>query len=209
MWTDPDGTTPSIVQIDFGPWGQDVPGDGYAYCGPTSMVMGLYYLYANGFTQLAPRQPGRFGDRQSRTNHRRPVPHVDLGRHVRERAAAWHRPLFVRLRHLAKPVCLHEHRQSRSLLARRAIGSQCRGRPDTPQNFSYGRGNFGLKWQGWTVCLTWTPAKTPQSLIDRRQNRGRRKSCAAGRTPRRLGFAPTRCAIALARPAVTVARKVI
>ncbi len=54
MWTDPNGTTPSIVQIDFGPWGQDVPGDGYAYCGPTSMVMGLYYLYANGFTQLAP-----------------------------------------------------------------------------------------------------------------------------------------------------------
>jgi len=54
MWTDPNGTTPSIVQIDFGPWGQDLPGDGYAYCGPTSMVMGLYYLYANGFTQLAP-----------------------------------------------------------------------------------------------------------------------------------------------------------
>jgi autotransporter-associated beta strand protein len=54
MWTDPNGTTPSIVQIDFGPWGQDMPGDGYAYCGPTSMVMGLYYLYANGFTQLAP-----------------------------------------------------------------------------------------------------------------------------------------------------------
>ena len=25
-----------------------------AYCGPTSMMMGLYYLYANGFTQLAP-----------------------------------------------------------------------------------------------------------------------------------------------------------
>jgi hypothetical protein len=54
MWTDPNGTTPSIVQIDFGPWGQDLPGDGYAYCGPTSMVMGPYYLYANGFTQLAP-----------------------------------------------------------------------------------------------------------------------------------------------------------
>jgi hypothetical protein len=54
MWADPNGTTPSIVQIDFGPWGQDMPGDGYAYCGPTSMVMGLYYLYANGFTQLAP-----------------------------------------------------------------------------------------------------------------------------------------------------------
>jgi hypothetical protein len=54
MWTDPTGTTPSIVQVDFGPWGQDIPGDGEAYCGPTSMVMGLYYLYANGFTQLAP-----------------------------------------------------------------------------------------------------------------------------------------------------------
>jgi hypothetical protein len=54
MWTDPNGTTPSIVQVDFGPWGQYMPGDGEAYCGPTSMVMGLYYLYANGFTQLAP-----------------------------------------------------------------------------------------------------------------------------------------------------------
>jgi len=54
MWKDPTGTTPSIVQVDFGPWGQYMPGDGEAYCGPTSMVMGLYYLYANGFTQLAP-----------------------------------------------------------------------------------------------------------------------------------------------------------
>ena len=54
MWTDPNGTTPSIIQVDFGPWGQYIPGDGEAYCGPTSMVMGLYYLYANGFTQLAP-----------------------------------------------------------------------------------------------------------------------------------------------------------
>jgi hypothetical protein len=33
---------------------QDLPGGGYAYCGPTSMVMGLYYLHANGFTQPAP-----------------------------------------------------------------------------------------------------------------------------------------------------------
>jgi autotransporter-associated beta strand protein len=30
MWTDPNGTTPSIVQIDFGPWGQDMPGAGGA-----------------------------------------------------------------------------------------------------------------------------------------------------------------------------------
>jgi hypothetical protein len=38
----------------------------------------------------------------------------------------------------------------------------------SPQNFSYMRGNFGLKWDGWTVCLTWTQAKKPQSLVERR-----------------------------------------
>ena len=76
------------------------------------------------------RQPGRFCDRQSRTDHRRLVPHIALGRHVRERAAARHRPLFVRLRHLTKPIFLHEHRQPGSRLARRAIGPQCRCKPD-------------------------------------------------------------------------------
>jgi hypothetical protein len=53
-WLDPITATPSIVQVDFGAWGQNVPGYGEAYCGPTSIVMGLYYLYNNGFTQLAP-----------------------------------------------------------------------------------------------------------------------------------------------------------
>ena len=37
-----------------------------------------------------------------------------------------------------------------------------------PQNFSCVRGNFRLKWDGWTVCLTWTPAKKRQSLVERR-----------------------------------------
>jgi hypothetical protein len=54
MWKDPVSATPSIVQVDFGPWGQNIPGDGEAYCGPTSLLMGLYWLSANGFTQLAP-----------------------------------------------------------------------------------------------------------------------------------------------------------
>ncbi len=54
MWKNPVTTTPSILQLDFGPWGQDLPGDGAMYCAPTSMTMGLYWLYRNGFTQLAP-----------------------------------------------------------------------------------------------------------------------------------------------------------
>lgn len=54
MWKDPKAATPSIVQTDFGPWGQLVPGDGAAYCVPTALVMGLYYLANNGFTQLTP-----------------------------------------------------------------------------------------------------------------------------------------------------------
>ncbi|KRP97062.1 hypothetical protein AOQ73_21715 [Bradyrhizobium pachyrhizi] len=54
MWKDPIKSTPSIIQTDFGPFGQSLPGDGEAYCGPTSMVMGLYWLSANGFTQVAP-----------------------------------------------------------------------------------------------------------------------------------------------------------
>jgi hypothetical protein len=54
MWKDPVKNTPSIVQVDFGGWGQLVPGDGTAYCGPRSAVMALYWLAANGFTQLAP-----------------------------------------------------------------------------------------------------------------------------------------------------------
>lgn len=53
MWISPI-KTPVIVQVDFGPWGQNLPGDGESYCGPTSIVMGLYWLSANGFTQVAP-----------------------------------------------------------------------------------------------------------------------------------------------------------
>ncbi|HZA10663.1 hypothetical protein [Mycobacterium sp.] len=54
QWNDPVKYTPSIVQFNFGPYGQYIPGDGLAYCGPTSMLMGLYWLSSNGFTQLAP-----------------------------------------------------------------------------------------------------------------------------------------------------------
>lgn len=53
MWISPI-KTPVIVQVDFGPWGENLPGDGETYCGPTSIVMGLYWLSANGFTQVAP-----------------------------------------------------------------------------------------------------------------------------------------------------------
>src|SRR5690242_17468970 len=53
MWISPI-KTPCIVQVDFGPWGQNLPGDGESYCGPTSIVMGLYWMSANGFTQVAP-----------------------------------------------------------------------------------------------------------------------------------------------------------
>jgi hypothetical protein len=54
LWKDPVGNTPSIVQTNFGPWGTSLPADGESYCAPTSVVMGLYYLGSNGFTQLAP-----------------------------------------------------------------------------------------------------------------------------------------------------------
>ena len=52
--SDPTETTPSIIQVLFGPWGQNIPGDGLQYCGPTATLMAIYYLYNNGFTQLAP-----------------------------------------------------------------------------------------------------------------------------------------------------------
>ena len=55
MWKYPNLATPSIIQLDFGTWGQDLPGDGREYCAPTSVVMGLYWLSANGFTQVAPQ----------------------------------------------------------------------------------------------------------------------------------------------------------
>ncbi len=53
MWNDP-LTTPPIIQTAFGSYGQNLPGDGEAYCAPTSVLMGLYWLSSNGFTQLAP-----------------------------------------------------------------------------------------------------------------------------------------------------------
>jgi hypothetical protein len=60
----------------------------------------------------------------------------------------------------------------------------------------------------WLDCLPDLDAGKDAPKPDRSaQNRGRRKSCAAGRTPRRLGFAPTRRGDALARPAVI--RKII
>lgn len=58
MWNDPVTFTPSIVQTNFGPWGSALPADGEAYCAPTSVVMGLYWLSSNGFTQLAPATYG-------------------------------------------------------------------------------------------------------------------------------------------------------
>ena len=58
MWKNPMQATPSIIQVDFGAYGQNLPGDGEMYCAPTSVVMGLYYLSANGFTQLAPATYG-------------------------------------------------------------------------------------------------------------------------------------------------------
>ena len=58
QWKNPLTSTPRIVQTDFGPCGEHMPGDGEAYCCPTAIVMGLYWLYDNGFTQLA---PGRYG----------------------------------------------------------------------------------------------------------------------------------------------------
>lgn len=65
MWNDPVANTPSIVQTNFGPWGTSLPADGESYCAPTSVVMGLYYLGSNGFTQLAPARYAGPDDRES------------------------------------------------------------------------------------------------------------------------------------------------
>jgi hypothetical protein len=53
-WTDPVTTTPSFIQIGFGPYGTQLPGNGEQYCGPTAIAMDLYWLGANGFSQIAP-----------------------------------------------------------------------------------------------------------------------------------------------------------
>lgn len=52
QWTDKVTDTPSLVQVDFGPYGQQLPGDGESYCVPTSATMSLLWLVRNGFTQL-------------------------------------------------------------------------------------------------------------------------------------------------------------
>ena len=53
-WTDPVTTTPSFIQTDFGPYGTHLPGNGGMYCGPTAIAMELYWMGANGFSQIAP-----------------------------------------------------------------------------------------------------------------------------------------------------------
>jgi hypothetical protein len=117
MWTDPNGTTPSIVQIDFEPWGQDLPGDAYAYCGPTSMVIGLYYLYARGFTQLAPG-PFVSQDDSATVNLERII--AGLCRTSRE--ARWPTQAASRWRKLPRPGAV------RTLRAHCAIGYREAGR---------------------------------------------------------------------------------
>ena len=67
QWGNPTTNTPSIVQLQFGPWGEDIPGDGLEYCGPTATLMAIYYLYNNGFTQLAPAAYGGEGDKNATT----------------------------------------------------------------------------------------------------------------------------------------------
>ncbi|MBN9692273.1 MAG: hypothetical protein J0M24_18660 [Verrucomicrobia bacterium] len=52
QWTDKVTDTPSLIQTDFGPYGEYLPGDGETYCGPTSATMSLLWLARNGFTQL-------------------------------------------------------------------------------------------------------------------------------------------------------------
>lgn len=54
QWNDKVTNTPSIIQTDFGPYGQQLPGDGLEYCGPTSATMLFFWLADNGYTQLAP-----------------------------------------------------------------------------------------------------------------------------------------------------------
>lgn len=53
-WNDPVTNTPAIIQLDFGPYGSSLPGDGQNYCEPTSAVMSLFWLGSNGFTQITP-----------------------------------------------------------------------------------------------------------------------------------------------------------
>jgi autotransporter-associated beta strand protein len=52
----------------------------------------------------------------------------------------------------------------------------------SPGNFWFVCGNFSLTWDDWTVCLVWTPATAPQSLVERR---GLEAAARAARPPGR------------------------
>jgi len=51
--------TPHLLQEGFGPHGEFLPNDGAEYCVPTSFTMAMYWLRANGLTQVAPRLSAR------------------------------------------------------------------------------------------------------------------------------------------------------
>src|SRR5262249_22261842 len=56
-WTDKVTTTPSLVQTNFGRFGDVLPLNGEISCGETAISMSLLWLGENGFTQLAPAKP--------------------------------------------------------------------------------------------------------------------------------------------------------
>src|SRR5581483_8851341 len=58
-WTDKVTTTPSLVQTNFGRFGDRLPLNGEISCGETAIAMSLLWLGENGFTQLAPAKPTR------------------------------------------------------------------------------------------------------------------------------------------------------
>lgn len=51
-WSNKVTTTPPLIQIDFGPYGDRLPGDGQSYCGPTSAAIMQEWLISNGYSQL-------------------------------------------------------------------------------------------------------------------------------------------------------------
>lgn len=52
-WTNKVTDTPSLVQEDFGAYGQRLPIDGAISCGETAIAMSMLWLARNGYTQLA------------------------------------------------------------------------------------------------------------------------------------------------------------
>ncbi|MEO8205106.1 MAG: PEP-CTERM sorting domain-containing protein [Chthoniobacterales bacterium] len=42
-----------IIQLDFGPFGSHLPGDGQDYCYPTTATMLMFWLHEHGYTQIA------------------------------------------------------------------------------------------------------------------------------------------------------------